>query len=80
MERRPDPPPLEGNDVLAVAIGTVLWLIVGTALIPFHRSLDKHGHLWWIAAAFSGAGLGIVGLIVTTRRRRRLAPGPATQR
>lgn len=75
MESKPAPEPLEGNDVLAVAVGTVLWLLVGIVLIPFHRDLNNHGHLWWIAASFTGAGLGCVGLFVTTRRRRRITPG-----
>ena len=67
--------PLEGDDVLAVGVGTVRWLLVGIVLIPFHHDLNAHGHLWWIAAALTGAGLGGVGLLVTLRRRRRVTRG-----
>lgn len=74
MEAKPDPKPLEGDDVLTVAVGTIMWLLVGIVLIPFHHDLNRHGHLWWIAAAFTGFGLGLVGLFVTIRRRRRLTP------
>ena len=74
MERKPDPEPLEGDDVLTVAAGTILWLLAGIVLIPFRHDLNQHGHLWWIAAAFTGAGLGGVGLLVTIRRRRRVTP------
>ena len=73
MDQRPDPQPLEGDAVLAVSVGTAVWLLVGLALIPFHSRLSADGHLWWIATAFTGFGLGLVGLVVVRRRDRRLA-------
>lgn len=79
MDRRPDPEPLEGNDVRVVAAGTALWFLLGLALLPFASRLDRGGHLWWIAACFTGAGLGLVGVRYCVRRRRARVPAPSPQ-
>ncbi len=75
LNERATPKPLEGDAVLTVGAGTAVWLLVGLVLIPFHHKLNQHGHLWWIAAAFTGAGLGLVGLLVVIRRDRRTGSG-----
>jgi len=69
--RRPDPPPMRTNDVLAVAVGTVLWVAFLVVLVPFQSALRRNGLLWWYPMAVCGAALGLLGLYVTRRRRDR---------
>ena len=66
MDRRPDPEPYEGN-------------VAGIVLLPFWSRLDDHGHLWWIAACFCGAGFGLLGLR-SVRKRDRHVGRPQTSR
>jgi hypothetical protein len=73
---KPDPAPLEVDDVLVVSTGTVIFLVVGLALLPFWDHFKHEGHLWWIASCFAGAALGgLIGLPVVVRRRARLRSG-----
>lgn len=75
-ERRPDPSPLEVDDVLIVGGGSILFLLVGIGMLPFWNQFKDAGHLWWIATAFAGAVLGGgFGLPVVLRRRSRMRAG-----
>src|SRR5215203_1329089 len=51
--RRPDPEPLETDDVRAVTVGTVAWAVLLLALLAAYPRLDEDGRgSWvWIAAA-----------------------------
>ncbi len=64
--------PLPYDGVASVTVGTVLWLVALVVMLPFWNDLRAHGHLWWIATAAIGTGLGLLGIAVTTRRRDRL--------
>lgn len=75
--RRPDPEPYEVNDVAVVGAGTVIWLVVGLAMLPFWSHFKREGHLWWVATAFAGAALGLVGMNTVLRRRNRMRRDPA---
>jgi hypothetical protein len=68
LTRRPDPPPIETNDLRVVATGTALWAVALVVTLLFHARLRHDGHLWWIAACAWGFGLGLVGLRYTRRR------------
>jgi hypothetical protein len=72
-QRRPDPPPVETNDVRTVTIGTALWGVAFLALLPFQDRLRDNGRLWWLGACAFGFGLGLVGLAYTRRRAAAIA-------
>jgi hypothetical protein len=71
-ERRPDPPPLETNDVAIVAGGTALWAVAGLVLLVA-RLLGAGVHTWWIVMCACGAALGLVGVRYCARRRDAIA-------
>jgi hypothetical protein len=62
---------MQTNDVLAVAVGTVLWAVFLVGLLPFQGALRRNGLLWWYPMAICGIALGLLGLYVTRRRRER---------
>ncbi|MHB8342248.1 MAG: DUF2530 domain-containing protein [Mycobacteriales bacterium] len=70
--RRPDPPPLPTRDVLTVTVGTLVWLVALGILLPLHARLAREGHLWWLATAAVGSGLGLAGIAFLRWRQRRL--------
>lgn len=69
---RPELEPLPDDGVLPVAIGTALWFVALVVLLLFVGDLRHDGHLWWIATAATGFGLGLVGIRYCVRRRDRL--------
>jgi hypothetical protein len=44
-------------------------------MIPFAGDLRHDGHLWWLATAACGFGLGLLGLVIVIRRRNRIRRG-----
>lgn len=71
MPRRPDPAPLETNDVAIVAGGTALWAVALIVLLV----LDAAGtdvHTWWFGMCGYGIALGLLGIRTCQRRRDRL--------
>lgn len=70
-ERLPDPAPLQTNDVLAVAVGTGAWVVLLIVLLVLHSTLQRHHTTWWYGVCVAGIALGVAGLFVTVRRRRR---------
>lgn len=74
--RRPDPEPMETDDVRIVALGTVAWLVALVFALVFHdRLADQHNGDWvWVALA--GVFLGFVGLRYVRRRQHALRDGP----
>lgn len=72
MERRPDPEPLETDDVRLVAAGTVLWLVALAVLLVLKAAgTDVHG--WWLWMCGAGFGLGLIGVRYCVNRRTRNA-------
>lgn len=62
--------PLDEDGVVAVAIGTAAWLAAFAVLALFFRDdLAAHDSSWWLAVCLVGAGLGVMGLAYTIRRR-----------
>jgi H+/Cl- antiporter ClcA len=83
--RRPDPPPLQTNDVLVVAVGTVAWAAVLVVLLVI--GLDETDRWWlWVCAAGIVGGLFAMWYIPRLQRGRAAAEarrdarrqGPAT--
>jgi hypothetical protein len=65
-----DVEPLDEDGVGAVAAGTLAWLIgFGVLWLFFRDALIEHGTQWWLVVCLVGAGLGVLGLIYTVRRR-----------
>jgi len=69
--RRPDPPPLETDDVRAVSIGTAIWALALVGLLPLRARLVAAGRGWWLWACAVGVLLGLAGVAYCLRRRRR---------
>ena len=66
--RRPDPEPLETNDVLIVSAGTVVWGLALVVLLVLGDRVGDDRDSWvWVAAA--GTFLGLVGVRYVRRRR-----------
>lgn len=62
--------PLDEDGVGAVAAGTVAWLVGFVVLWLFFRDdLAAHDTSWWLTVCLVGAGLGVLGLAYTMRRR-----------
>jgi hypothetical protein len=74
VERRPDPAPLETNDVALVAAGTALWAVALVVLLVL-KAIGKGIHDWWWQMCLAGALLGTYGVRYCVRRRNRLRAG-----
>ncbi|HUR52066.1 MAG TPA: DUF2530 domain-containing protein [Mycobacteriales bacterium] len=72
MERRPDPAPLETNDVAIVTGGTVLWAVALVVLLVLKAAGVDIRDWWWQMCA-AGAALGVLGVRYCRRRRDALA-------
>jgi hypothetical protein len=64
--------PIEVDMFKIVVVGTVLYAIAFVVLLPFRTSLGNAGHGRWPWVALSGVVLGLIGLVLTYRRARRL--------
>jgi hypothetical protein len=68
-ERRPDPEPLETDDVKIVAAGTGVWAVAFVVLLILRvTGADIHG--WWLEMCAAGFLLGLLGVRYCVRRRR----------
>jgi hypothetical protein len=74
VERRPDPPPLETNDVAIITAGTVLWAVALVVLLVV-KAAGADVHDWWWQMCAAGAVLGTYGIRYCRRRRDRIAAG-----
>jgi heme exporter protein D len=70
--RRPDPLPLETDDVKIIAIGTGLWFLALVATLVAHDRLADDGHESWVWVALAGTFVGLLGLRYVVRRRSAL--------
>jgi hypothetical protein len=71
--RRPDPPPLETDDVHVVAVGTGLWGIGLVVLVVLRLTDRADVRDWWLWMCGIGVVLGLVGVRYCQRRRAALA-------
>ncbi|MCU1674226.1 MAG: hypothetical protein JWN77_2339 [Frankiales bacterium] len=72
MERRPDPEPLETDDVRIVAGGTALWGIA-LLVLAVARLAGADVRMWWIGMCAYGLALGLLGVRYCQRRRDAIA-------
>lgn len=70
--RRPDPEPMETDDVAVITVGTVLWAVALVVLFLLRDRLADDGHEDWVWVAAAGFGLGLIGIRYVRRRRAAL--------
>jgi hypothetical protein len=70
--RRPDPAPLETNDVIIVAGGTALWAVALVVLLVL-QAAGSEIHSWWIVMCLEAIALGAIGIRFCSRRQRAIA-------
>ena len=71
--QRPDPAPLETNDVRVVLIGTVGWVLALAVLAVLRLAGIGDVPAWWLVMCVAGIGLGLFGLRYCQRRRAAIA-------
>jgi len=67
--RRPDPEPLEADDVVIVTVGTVLFAVALVVSLLFHGRLADGGNENWTWIFLAGTFLGLIGVRYVRRRR-----------
>ncbi|GLW63876.1 hypothetical protein Arub01_21200 [Actinomadura rubrobrunea] len=75
--RRPDPPPLETDDVRVAAVGTVAWA-VALAVLLIVGLPDEHR--WWLWVCAAGIATGLFGIWYIPRLQRARARQQARDR
>lgn len=66
---RPDPPPLETDDVRAVAVGTAAWAAVLAVLLVLRVTGATRVEGWWLLMCVYGLVLGAIGIRYCQHRR-----------
>lgn len=72
LAQRPDPEPLETDDVKIVAGGTALWAVALLVLLAL-KSTGTQVHGWWLVMCLAGIALGLLGVRYCGRRKRAVA-------
>jgi fatty acid desaturase len=72
LAQRPDPAPLETDDVKIVGSLTVLWAAALVVLLVL-KAAGTDIHTWWLLMCLEGALLGAVGVRYCQRRRAAIA-------
>lgn len=65
---RPDPAPLETDDVKVVACLTALWAL-GLVVLVVLRLAGQEVRDWWMVMCGYGIALGLIGIRYCRRRR-----------
>ena len=71
--RRPDPEPLETDDVTVVTIGTALWGVALVVTVVFRDQVGDEGRTSWAWVCAAGFVLGLLGIRYVRRRRAAMA-------
>ncbi len=72
LAQRPDPEPLETDDVKIVAGGTALWAVALVVLVAL-KVAGTQVHGWWLVMCLAGVVLGLAGVRYCGRRKRAIA-------
>jgi hypothetical protein len=70
-ERRADPAPAATDDRKPLMAGLILWLVALVALLIAYGPAGPSGDYTWLWACLIGAGMGVLGLVVVHRQRRK---------
>lgn len=68
---RPAPEPLDVNPTTVIVAGTAAWFVAFVVLLVFAGQLGGGGQLVWLWTALAGWVLGLLGLWISVRQRRR---------
>ena len=69
VERRPDPPGWDTDDVPVVAAGTALWALALVVLAVLRLTGEVGVQGWWMAMCCAGIALGLIGMRHCRRRQ-----------
>lgn len=72
MPTRPDPDPLETNDVAIVVGGTALWALALLVLLVM-KAAGTDVRTWWLEMCLAGVVLGLIGVRYCSRRQHAIA-------
>lgn len=56
--------------LVAVSTGTIIWLVVGAALLVLRERIPQ-GSQWWLGTCAVAVISGVGGILYLRRRRRR---------
>lgn len=56
--------------LVAVSTGTIIWLVVGAALLVLRERIPQ-GSEWWLGTCTVAVMSGVGGILYLRRRRRR---------
>ncbi len=70
--KRPDPEPLETDDVKIIVGGTALWAVALLVLLTL-KATGTQVHGWWLVMCLAGVTLGLLGVRYCGRRNRSIA-------
>lgn len=71
--QRPDPLPLETDDISTVLVGTALWAAALVVLLVLLVADVTQVRGWWLGMCGYGVGLGLLGVRYCQRRRTAIA-------
>lgn len=66
--RRPDPPPLETDDVRTVTVIAAAWGLALVVLLVLRLTDATRVEEWWLVMCGYGIGLGVIGVKYCERR------------
>ena len=69
---RPDPTPLETDDVKVVAVGTAAWALGLLVLLVLAATDAAEVSNWWLGMCAYGIALGLFGIRYCQRRREAI--------
>ena len=72
-QHRPDPGPLQTNDVVIIAIGTAAWVAGLLVLLALRVTGTAEVRDWWLGMCGYGIALGVYGMYYARRRHLAIA-------
>ena len=72
-QHRPDPGPLETDDVVIIGIGTAAWAAGLLVLLGLRLTGTTEVRDWWLGMCGYGIALGVYGMHYAHRRHQAIA-------